>query len=210
MHRKIENRAIKVNQRLEATPGVTTVAQLSVFSEIDHQALPINRPTQEHLWTHRGALIEKSLALSHPSITCIQNPSVPTSSLTSNLICCLYFPQRQLPFLRRAQMSLSPTLLLRAVLSQQQKRRPCSLNLQLKPAREACTSQCNLWLIMSPRLLSPVSTVIVRGIQKLRPSEACSPLPDVDKVSIIPGVSLSAGGVISQGKKDEDLQIKLL
>lgn len=117
----------------------------------------------EDLWTHRGALIEKSLALSHPSITCIPNPWLPPSSLTSNLICCLYFPQRQLPFLRHAQMSLSPTLLLLAMLSQQQQCM-CSLNLQLKPARRAGTTQCNLWLILSPRLLSPVSTVIVWGI----------------------------------------------
>lgn len=41
-----------------------------------------------------------------------------------------------------------------ALLSQQQQR----LNLQLKPARGACTAQCNLWLILSSRLLSPVST----------------------------------------------------
>lgn len=82
-------------------------------------------PSPEDLWTHRGALIEKSLALSHPSITSIPNPSVPPSSLTPNLVCCLCFPQRQLPFLHQ-------TLLLLCFLSSSN---ACLLNLQVKPDR---------------------------------------------------------------------------
>lgn len=42
----MENSAIKTNWRLEAPPSVATVAQLSVFSRIDPQALPINSLTQ--------------------------------------------------------------------------------------------------------------------------------------------------------------------
>lgn len=148
------------------------------------------QPHSKERWTHWGALIEKSLALSRPSITCILNPSVPSSSLTSNLIGCFYFPWRQLPLLDHSTSYLSSSS------------NACAhwiYNSNLP--EEPCTIQCNLWFILSLRLLSLVSTVIVWRIEKLRLFEACSPLPAVDRVSIIPGVSPYVGEVISRRER---------
>lgn len=62
-------------------------------------------------------------------------------------------------------------------------------------------TECNLRSVLSLWLLFLVRNVIVQEVQKLRPSEACSPLPAVDWTSIIPGVSADAEGVISRGEQ---------
>lgn len=62
-------------------------------------------------------------------------------------------------------------------------------------------TECNLRSVLSLWLLFLVRNVIVQEVQKLRPSEACSPLPAVDWTSIIPGVSADAEGVISRGER---------
>lgn len=62
-------------------------------------------------------------------------------------------------------------------------------------------TECNLWSVLSLWLLFLVRNVIVQEVQKLRPFEACSPLPAVDWTSIIPGVSADAEGVISRGER---------
>ena len=160
----MENRAIKTNQRLGSFSCCLLLLLNSCVFQDWSPGSANKRPHSEGLWTHRGALIEKSLALSHPSITCTPNPSVPTSSLTPNLICCLYFPQRQLPFLHRAQMLLSPNTSFAASCVILAAPTPELLTeFTTQTCQRRCATQCNLWLIPSQRLLSPVSTVIVWG-----------------------------------------------
>lgn len=90
-------------QRDNAPPGVAKLS--SLLSRTDGHSPANNHTHSEDLST----VNRKSLALLHLFVTGISNPSVPTSSLTTNLICCLYSPPRQLP-LQQAHMSLSSVL----------------------------------------------------------------------------------------------------
>lgn len=94
-------------ERDKAPPGVAKLSSVISRSHF-HNPAHHHAPSQDLSTFHR-----KSLAVLHPSVTGISNPSVPTSSLTTNLICFLYFPPRQLP-LQQAHMSLSSVLSLGA------------------------------------------------------------------------------------------------